>query len=82
MGAERCSGLTMKSIKVLSGRNVSKKAYSLVMHSSLTFEHGVGDADNTIEAMRHGFRMLRKYKNNIDDLLEGSVAKETLRLAR
>jgi glutamate-1-semialdehyde 2,1-aminomutase/spore coat polysaccharide biosynthesis protein SpsF len=45
-----------------------------------TFAHDLGDADNTIVAMRHALRMLNKYRGHIKDLLEGPTAKETLRL--
>ena len=50
-------------------------------HAQFTsFAHDLGDADDTIAAMRHALRMIRKYKGHVKDLLEGSTAKETLRL--
>ena len=50
-------------------------------HAQFTsFAHDLGDADNTIMAMRHALRMIRKYRGHVKDLLEGGVAKETLRL--
>lgn len=50
-------------------------------HAQFTsFAHTLGDTDNTITAMRHALRMIRKYRGHIKDLLEGSMAKETLRL--
>lgn len=52
-------------------------------HAQFTsFSHDLGDCDKTEAAMRHAFRMMRKYKNNMKDLLEGQVAQETLRLDR
>lgn len=45
-----------------------------------TFSHDLGDADDTIVAMRHALRMIRKYKGHVGDMLEGKAAKETLRL--
>ena len=52
-------------------------------HAQFTsFAHDLGDADNTIATMRHALRMIRKYKGHVKDLLEGTVAKETLRLAQ
>lgn len=50
-------------------------------HAQFTnFAHDLGDADNTIAAMRHALRMIRKYKGHVKDLLEGKAAQETLRL--
>jgi glutamate-1-semialdehyde aminotransferase len=50
-------------------------------HAQFTsFAHDLGDADNTISAMRHALRMLNKYRGHTKDLLEGTAAKETLRL--
>jgi len=47
-----------------------------------TMSHGVQDIDKAIDAMRHSMRMLRKYGDDIKDVLEGKVAKETLRLQK
>ena len=50
-------------------------------HAQFTsFAHDLGDADNTVVIMRHALRMIRKYKGHVKDLLEGTTAKETLRL--
>jgi glutamate-1-semialdehyde aminotransferase len=46
----------------------------------VSFAHDLGDADETILTMRHSLRMLRKFKGRAVDILEGSVAKETLRM--
>ena len=52
-------------------------------HAQFTMmAHGLHDTDDAIEAMRHAFRMLRKHKDNLEDLLEGKVAQETLRLVK
>jgi glutamate-1-semialdehyde 2,1-aminomutase/spore coat polysaccharide biosynthesis protein SpsF len=48
----------------------------------ITAAHGLHDTDEAIEAIRHAMRMLRKHKDNLEDLLEGEVAKETLRLVK
>ncbi len=50
-------------------------------HAQFTgFAHDLGDADNTIVAMRHALRMLRKYVGHVRDLLEIDAAEETQRL--
>jgi len=48
----------------------------------ITASHGIHDIDEAIDAIRHAIRMLRKHKDNLEDLLEGDVAKETLRLQK
>jgi glutamate-1-semialdehyde aminotransferase len=42
----------------------------------VSFAHELGDADDTIVAMKHALRMIRKYKGHVKDLLEGEIAKE------
>ena len=47
-----------------------------------TMAHGLHDTDAAIEAIRHAIRMLRKHKDSLEELLEGKVAQETLRLVK